>query len=236
MKSFYAIAFALSFFSLNAQVADKTVTDCSGTSNSIYAVLGSGKVLVVASKGVDCSTCKGSAPQVQTFASQNKGTIEVWGALTYAFNSNNPTCTQVNNWVSTYNWTDIFTFADTDRHFYKTGTPRYIVYDPSDSTVAYSGPNRTQAFQVAQSLASSVGSVEENLSELSIINFRGGIEVINLTDRTTYELFDITGKNVDSGVLMPSEGKIYTENFNQGIYLIRFETTSGITVRKIYMN
>jgi Zn/Cd-binding protein ZinT len=68
---------------LSAQVADKSVTDCNGNTNSIYAVLNSGKVLVVTSSGLDCSICMSAAPAIQAYAAQNSANIEVWGSMTY---------------------------------------------------------------------------------------------------------------------------------------------------------
>lgn len=237
MKIFYTAFLLLALVPLGAQVADKSVTDCAGTTNSIYSVLGSGKVLVVASKGLDCSICKSSAPAVQNFAAQNVGSIEVWGAMTFTYNSNTPTCAQVSNWVSTYSWTDVFSFVDSDRHWYMTGTPRYLVYDPADSSLAYVGANRSLAFQTAKSLVSSVGRGELDFSDINIINVEQGVEVQNLPAPISYDLYSLTGMVVLEGNLDRNENRVGTAGLKSGIYLLKLSTKAGEgVVRKIYVN
>lgn len=237
MKTFNALLLLIAFLPLSAQVADKSVSDCSGSTRSIYGVLGSGKVLLVASKGLDCSICKNSAPDVQNFAGQNQGRIEVWGAMTYTFNANTPTCAQVANWVSTYNWTDIFTFVDSDRHWFMTGTPRYIVYDPSDNSEAYNGPNKNTAFQTATSLANSIGVTESSLQEIEISQVVGGIEIKNLPFTVSFNLYSLTGKEIFSGRMDENNNRISTESLKSGIYLLRLQGSGGAeVVRKLFVN
>lgn len=229
----------LFFLPLSGQVADKTVTDCNGNSRSIHGVLATGKVLVVTSSGVDCSICMGAAPAVQTFAAQNTGTMEVWGAMTFksSANTNKPSCTQVNNWVNTYSWNDVFALVDSDRHFFMSGTPRYIVYDPSDYSIAYSGPNRSQAFQTATALANTVGFSTPGLRDVELVNFPGGIELKNFSGTMHYKLVSLTGKLVASGNLDQSGNRLMTNTMRPGIYLLALEAGDGQRItRKIFVN
>lgn len=237
MKAFYSFIYLVCMLPLAAQVADKSVSDCAGNTRSIHGVLGSGKVLVVASKGLDCSICKGAAPAVQSFAAQNVGSIEVWGAMTFTYNSNTPTCSQVGNWVSTYGWTDIFTFVDSDCYWFMTGTPRYIVYDPSDFSEAYKGPNRSVAFQTAMDLANTVGIRTPKLNETEIINMRGGLEVRNLATVVDYQLIGLTGALVGSGTLDAGNNRISTLSLRPGIYLLTLKSQDGNSItRKVLVN
>ncbi len=237
MKRFYTALLCIALLPLGAQVADKSVTDCAGTTKSIHGILGSGKVLVVASKGLDCSICKNSAPDVQNFAAQNVGTIEVWGAMTFTYSSNTPSCSQVDNWVNTYNWSDVFAFVDSDRHWFKTGTPRYLVYDPSDFSIAYTGASRSTAFQTAINLANSVGIEAWSIQDIEIVNIPGGMDINNLSDGAFFSLYSLTGKVVKEGVVDSNNKHISTQDFNSGIYLLMLQTEAGTkTVRKIFVN
>ena len=237
MREFYSLLLAVVLLPLTAQVADKSVTDCNGNTRSIHGVLATGKVLVVASKGLDCSICKSAAPAVQNFAAQNIGTIEVWGAMTYTYSSNTPTCSDVSSWISTYGWTDVFTFVDSDKHWFLVGTPRYIVYDPSDYSIAYAGPNRTTAFQTASGLANSVGLSGALLSDIELVNFTGGVEIRNLSESADYRLVSLTGHIVDSGRLDKEHNLIYTSAFRSGIYLLALQSRGGERItRKIFVN
>ena len=237
MKNLYPIFLALLVLPAFGQVANKTVTDCNGDTRSIYGVLSTGKVLLVTSSGLDCSICMGAAPQVQSFAAANKGSVEVWGAMTFTYNSNNPTCTQVTGWVNNYSWTDVFAFSDDTRHWFMTGTPRYIVYDPADSSKAYEGPSRSQAFQTATSLANTVGLEQRDLDRVEVGNYAGGIRVFNLGESTTAELISLTGKLIKSGRLSPDANQINTSGLRSGIYLLRLQTGNNETlVRKVLVN
>ncbi len=238
MKKLYlALLFGASV-ALSAQVADKSVTDCNSTTKSIYTALATGKPLVVASKGFDCSICQGAASPLQNWASQNPG-VQVWGAMTFNYSGNTPTCSNVSSWVGQYNWNNIFTFIDDTRHWYKFGTPRYYVYDPSDSTIAYEGANQSTALSTAEGLAATVGQPEVTQKPFSVSASNGSVSLFNLPQGyTTVQVVSLTG-NVVKTVNFSSPGdveKVALENFSVGIYLVNVQNKSGFhTVRKVYL-
>lgn len=142
---------------------DKTIYDCNSNSKTIQNTLGTGKALIIAHEGVDCSICQSKAPALQTWANNNQVKVEVWAAMTYKYDPNtfSNACQATNNWVSTYNWTDIFAFPDSNRAWVQNATPTYYVYSPADSSIIYQGTSESTAQSTAIS-ASTVG-LKENL-------------------------------------------------------------------------
>ena len=242
MKKLYTLLFLGGMvFSLNGQVADRTETDCSQNSRSIHQVLGEGKVLIIASKGLDCSICMGHAPQVEAFAAQNVGSVEVWGAMTMRYSGAVPTCTQVNNWANTYNWQHIFAFVDQTQYYYDLGTPRYYVYDPRDSSEAYNGFSWNDAKDKAEEIASASLSTPEVAKEPEVEVFAyNNILVVDgtISLNTNIEVIDLTGKPVYNTLLTGINGRQELE-FNHpgaGIYLVRLSYGSKVVTRKVMLN
>ncbi len=229
MKNIFLLAFALVTLNTTAQVADTTVTDCNANTNSIYAVLASGKPLIIASKGFDCSNCKSTAAALQTWASQNKSDVEVWGAMTFTYSGNTPTCTNVSSWVSTYSWTDIFTFLDSGRHWFKNGTPRYYVYDPADSTIAYEGNRQATALSTASSLVSSVSVDELKQPKFLASGGDGLITLFNIPEASTIEVMSLTGQVVERyETLAPAKtASINIYESTPQIYVVRLNSAGA---------
>jgi hypothetical protein len=92
MKKLLTVLLSLSLLILQGQVMDRTVEDCNNNSNSIFNILASGKALIIASKGFDCSICVNRAPGWGTWATANKQQVEVWGAMTNTYSSAIPSC------------------------------------------------------------------------------------------------------------------------------------------------
>ncbi len=238
MKKLYIALFLGASIALSAQVADKTVTDCNSTTKSIYAALATGKPLVVASKGFDCSNCRSTAAALQNWAAQNPN-VQVWGAMTYNYSSNTPMCSDVSAWVSQYSWTSIFSFVDDSRHWYKFGTPRYYVYDPADSTIAYEGSSQSTALSTAAGLVSTVSQSEIEKKEFSLSASNGSVSLFNLPQGPiTVQVVSLTG-NVVKTVNFNSPAaleKVVLDKFSAGIYLVNVQNKSGFrTVRKVYL-
>ncbi len=245
MKKLYITLF--SFFLLTtsslAQVQNQTVTDCNSLTKDMYSVLTTGKVLVVASKGFDCSICKSKAPGLQSWAASHKLSIEVWGAMTYTYNSNTPNCSNVNSWKSSYGWNDIFTFVDANRTWYGAGTPQYFVYDPADSTLAYQGFSESTARTTAQNLSNpSIGIQEVKISQKTffISQSDGYLQLHNLpSEPVDVQIFDLTGKVVKSQKVSVNGDimRVSITNFKSGLYLVkvkgsgRFEKVKKFTVQ-----
>lgn len=60
------IAIIGGFTIATAHPPNATVYDCISNSKNIYQTLGTGKSIIIASKGFDCSICMNSAPTVQS--------------------------------------------------------------------------------------------------------------------------------------------------------------------------
>lgn len=241
MKKFLFLFLASATLSSFGQVADQTVTDCNSNSRSIYAVLASGKPLVIASKGFDCSNCKSTAAALQSWASQNSASVEVWGAMTFTYSSSTPTCSNVSSWVSTYSWNDIFSYLDANRFWFKFGTPRYYVYDPADSTIAYEGPSQSIALSTALTLVpSNIGQTEVEAPLFSVSS--GEVGKINLYDlpqgETMVQIVSLTGVVVQEiNFSSPTAyEEVSLDKYSTGIYLVNVQNKSGFqSVKKVYL-
>lgn len=240
MKKLFSTLLISATLALSGQVMDTTVTDCNNNSRSIYATLATGKALVVASKGFDCSICKNKAPGWQSWTSQNKSQVEVWGAMTFLYSGNTPTCNDANSWVSTYSWNDIFTFLDLNKKWFTGGTPYYYVYDPSDNSIAYQGNSDAQARSTALSVSQvTIGLGEAIQKPFSVSGGEGFVSLDNLPHTTTkIQIVALTGKVIKTvNILSPqSVEKVDLSNYTAGIYLVNVQNKNGFqAVRKVYL-
>ncbi|MDZ7847681.1 MAG: T9SS type A sorting domain-containing protein [Owenweeksia sp.] len=237
MKQLYTFIFLLATLPFLGQVPDKTVTDCNNFTQSIHGVFATGQVLMVVSNGLDCSICRGEAPSLQNFASQNSTNITVWGAMTNRYSGAIPPCSEVNTWVNDYNWNDIYSFIDSSQHWFKFGTPRYYVYDPGDSSLAYEGISFSTAKQTARSLANSVGNRETGSPEFSLHTYQGFLEVQQWPyDRLHLTLLNITGKEIRNLHTSNADIRISTLGLAPGVYLVSLSNGKGFKeVRKVYV-
>ena len=224
-----------------AQVADVQVKDCNNAQSSIYSVLGSGKVLVVASEGLDCSKCAAKAPALQSWALQNSSGISVWGAMTNTYSNNIPNCSDVTGWVNNYGWNNIFSFIDTNEFWFEAGTPRFTVYNPGDTSIAYQGYDESLAKNIAEQLASGVSvGISENSEKGFFITQSDQFVGLHHLPNTVIDvsLVSITGKvvrslryEVDSDLI-----KVPITGLNTGIYLVSAQNNFGFkAVRKIHI-
>lgn len=226
MKNITLFCLLLFSVSLVAQPPlDTMVTDCNGNTKNIQTVLGTGKALIIAHKGVDCSICRSSAPNLQTFAAQNSSRVEVWGAMTWKYNQSSftPACTETQNWKNQYNWNDIFTFADNNRAWLASGTPRYYVYSPRDSSIVWQGSNQVTATQRALQ-ESTVGISEEQRADpvrifgydhrIQVLNIPSNISAIRLVNTSGQVVFE--DQNVNSSTFQ-------INSLKNGIYFVQLE-------------
>lgn len=236
MKHLYLILFLFAIHGLNGQAADYSVTDCSGNSNSIYQVLGGGQPLIVASKGFDCSICVSRAGGWGNWASNNPS-VAVWGAMTLTYSNSTPTCTQVNNWVSTHSWSSIYTFIDSNEYFFSAGTPRYIVFSPVDSTVIYTGGSESQARTAALGAVNSINLPENSLERLQFYYSNGTLHFQSVpTGNTLVEIYNLTGKKERVFTLRKDRKEYPVSDLPKGIYLLRFSNQSTALTRKIVIS
>ncbi len=241
MKKIYFLLFSICSFVGQAQTPDITVTNCNGVSNSIYSELANAKVLLVASEGFDCGNCQSEAAGLQAWAAQNKSQISVWGAMTYTYSASIPPCSDLYSWVSTYGWNDIYTFIDSSESWFMSGTPRFTVYSPADSSIAYQGFDEGAAKATAIQLAgSTVGLAKTSAADFFISQANGELRLHNLAKgKTRVQLTSMTGKVVMDKILYPNgpELKLEVGGMKPGIYLVSVQNNAGLkTVRKIYLN
>jgi hypothetical protein len=235
MKNFYTLLILLVSLPGFTQVADRTETDCNNTSQSIYGVLGTGKALIVASEGLDCSICQGKAPGLQNWAAANSAKVQVWGAMTFTYNNNTPTCAQVSNWVNTYNWTSVFTFVDNNEFYFQSGTPIYWVYSPADST--RSGPygNENVAYQAALDAAlPDVSAPQYALKDVNHYTNENTLFLGNLPQQPLQlKLLGLSGQIIKSVTLEENNAQIAIANLPAGIYLVNLNLKGAQTTFKI---
>ncbi len=239
MKTLQSILLALCVSFLSNTYAqtptNATVYDCANISKNIYTTLGTGKSLVVLSKGFDCSICINAAPAWQTFAAANTNQVEVWGAMTFTYGMAVPNCSNVSTWKNTHNWNDILMFIDTTERWYQSGTPRYIVYSAIDSSIVYQGRNAATARNIAlnNSVVSSVNDYTA-VNDVKLLNNGRQITVANLPDDLeSIHLVDISGRIMKQ--LKPSADQVsISGERHTGIYFLRFiSNTNQIATLKI---
>jgi hypothetical protein len=210
---------------------NKTVYDCNGNSRTIHDVLGSGKALIIAHKGVDCSICQGVAPSWQTWAAANKTKVEVWGAMTYKYNPNNfsPMCTATLNWKNTYNWTDIFTFPDSSRLWAHNQTPRYYVYSPIDSSIAWQGSSHTMA--QSEALSRSIVGIQDffKANDIQLIYNGQHLKLNKLPASVSFvSIYDLSGRLLLSESTSGEQFQLNVENWSKGTYFIQLKSNKNI--------
>lgn len=234
MKNLYTITLVLFSFFLSSTYAqtptNATVYDCANVSKNIYATLGSGKSIVVLSKGFDCSICINAAPAWQTFAAANTNAVEVWGAMTFTYGMAVPNCNNVSTWRNTHGWNNIFMFIDTTERWYQSGTPRYIVYSARDSSIVYQGRNATTARNIALN-NSVVGSVQNYtaVDDVKMLNYGSYLVLTNLpSDLQSIQLVDINGRLISPFNPNSNQVSISAER-PAGVYFLRFTSTSNQT-------
>ena len=239
MKKILLALFAVMAFGAYAQkVPNASYTDCNGNTQDIYSVLATGKVLMIASKGLDCSICMSHAVDYESFISANDATIAGWGAMVYNYQQTSPTCANINSWNAAYGWNKIFSFVDANKDFLMSGTPRYYVINPADSTEVYSG-NYNTAKQTALQYASSISiDEEEYFGDLKVFRQNDAIALqtsVNIANNSTVILYNITGQQeqVWSELELDQSGYRLTLNksLNSGVYLLRL-TSNGREVTK----
>lgn len=237
MKHYYLIFSFFLYLGSQAQVADYTVTSCQGSQQSIHQVLGTGKALIVASEGFDCSICASKAPGWGSWATANSSKVAVWGAMTLTYSNNIPTCAQLSNWVSNYNWSAIYTFIDSNEYFFEAGTPRFMVYSPVDSSLVYTGASESQARAAALSASNAVSLQENTLENLQFYYANGVLQFKKVpSGNTMVEIYNLTGKKERVFTLRKDRKEYVLSDLPKGIYLMRLSNQSSAITRKIVIS
>jgi len=217
MKNLLSLILAAATFGLSAQ----NYTNCAGSSENLQQWLSAGTPVLVASKGVDCSICMSQAPQLGTFASNNPQ-VRVWAAMTYKYSNQDPSCTQVNQWSSSYGWADLFAFSDATKAFKGSYSPRYQVYAPNGS-LAYEGPSLDAASSTALGLVSGIGIGENAVLHFSVHRGPSSLDIVGIEAGQTvaYELIDLAGRSLMRGTLTDANAAISVQGLRSGIHLLK---------------
>jgi hypothetical protein len=239
MKTFTTLFAAITIgFSAFAQaVPDASFTDCNGNTRSVYAAIGSGKVLLVANAGINCSICMSHAQSVASVANNNPTTIEVWGSMTTK-TGGAVTCNAISSWVTTYGWGNVFSFNDANKYWFVSGTPRYTVINPVDSTVAYAGSNWNTAKQTAENLANSSIGIDENatLAMVYLVD-----DVLRISAQTTLSnaeisLYSLTGQRIQVWQVAQLTGSVnlpLPSALRAGLYVVRIRAAGKEFTAKV---
>ncbi|MFT6948596.1 MAG: hypothetical protein ACJARP_003030 [Vicingaceae bacterium] len=235
LLSLLSVFFLTTFF---AQVPSNiTVYDCGGNSENIYNTLGTGKSVIVLSKGLDCSICRNSAPGWQTWALANTNNVAVWGAITYLYNPAAfppaSMCILTDTWEVTYGWANIFTFPDSNRLWFQASTPKYYVYSAIDSSIAYQGTSSTLARNAAIA-QSTVGLNKNILLDAKVFIYNGIITIKDLPSSIdALKIYNAKGQLVFQKDLSQSSEKIDVSQFEKGIYILQFSSPKGLESKKL---
>lgn len=243
MKRIITLCFStLLYLGLQAQApANKTVYDCNGNSKNIYNTLGTGKAIIVAHKGVDCSICVNSAPGWQTWAAANTNKVEVWGAITYTYNPSQFTmanmCQKTLQWKATHSWNDIFTFPDSTRLWVNGGSPRYYVYSPIDSSIVYQGPN----FNTARTTALAQSVVGLSAANLETSKFFVNAKQLTVESKgtliNTISVFQINGQLAYEENVNTTATKIDLSNLGSGTFIVQLKGANNeINNKKVILH
>jgi hypothetical protein len=240
MKTLYTFLGILFALVAQAQIENRTETDCDGNSQSIYEILETGKPLIIASKGLDCSICMGQASNLAAFAN-NQPNIQIWGAMYYLYQDQEADCPSIDNWENSYGWSNIFSFPDLEEYWASEfGAPTYTVIDPTTTEVVYSGGSFTNASNEALGLIT-VGLDDPRTDPSFTLYSNGGILNIQiespLSAMARIEVINILGQEIISEEISVKQGintlrKLFTEN--SGIFIANL-TLSGNTYSKKFL-
>lgn len=237
-KTLLTLLTVLSISTAFAQIpTNATVYDCNGASKNIYATLATGKSIIIANKGVDCSICVNSAPGWQTWAAANTGDVEVWGAITYTYSPSRFTvanmCFETARWKSTHAWNDIFTYPDSNRLWAQPSSPRYYVYSAIDSSIVYNGTSSVIARNTALA-QSTVGISSSILNNAKVFAANDLLNIKNLPQNVNQlSIYNTNGQLVLEHRLTEGNQEINISNYKKGIYIVRFANEKGTESRKL---
>jgi len=241
MKTLYTFLGILLVLLSQAQVDNRTETDCDGNSQNIYEILETGKPLIIASKGLDCSTCMAQADNLADFAN-NQPNIQIWGAMYYLYGQGEPAdCPSVDSWETSYEWENIFAFPDLEEFWAGDfGAPTYYVIDPLTTEIAYSGGSFSSATNSALGLIT-VGLEDEGQKSSFTLYNNNGVLHVNIDSpadgKGKIEVINILGQKVFSKELILRPGNIELKTpfkENSGIYIANLEI-NGKTYSKKFL-
>ena len=235
MKSFYLLSFIFLAHLALGQAPDFFAHNCAGKTQSLYQVLSSGKALVVASEGFDCSICQSKAAQLENRATNDSDRVVTWAAMTYTYSNQQPPCSELSRWDSVYAWETIFSFLDSNEYFFSLGTPRYLVYSPVDSSQIYVGSDEQQAYaQARQAAQQLLHRAPRPLLDNLHLQQQGGRILLRGLPRQPGQLqvFNLAGKRIYQTALRQGEENIPWQGYAPGVYLFHLRYPGQVKTLK----
>lgn len=228
MKKLVLLSFSIILYSATfAQVIpDKDQWTCNGVHENLYAQLNAGKTVVIAMQGLDCTGCIGNAPYVDTFATNNKADVRVWSALQLMAGSGG-TCTQVDTWMQTHGYADVFAFLDSS-NYWITNNPgaEWLVIDPADKMIKYKGYDRNQAFVEARKIFDpvSVKEVESTAVIKLYPNPAHDVISVQIQDNAMLHIYSADGRLVLSKSILTGYNDVDISQLSSGVYAVNILT------------
>lgn len=240
MRTFISLTFAFMQMITLAQNTNFTVTDCNNLTQNSFDVLNTGRVLIIASKGLDCSICQNQAPSIQSFSAANADKVAVWAAMNNRYSGSTPNCNDLATWRSTYSWNDVYMFIDGFDVWVGDGFPTYYVIEPETKTIIL----ETNSFNTASSTAL---AVSDTSAIATGINYNNDLHLnvyvanqklfitttlTNTIQNATLNLRDLNGKLILNSIVSLSDNTstIDISAIYKGLYLLQLKDASQKTL------
>lgn len=229
MKKLILLLF-ISFITLSIEaqlVADRTQYTCDSKSENVFDVLKSGKILMVCMQGLDCGGCRAGAPAVDTFATNNKNTVRVWGALNKI--NGGGTCSGIADWKTDFGYNDIFTFLDSTKYWEKTYGAEFVIFNPKDFKVYFKSFDASSAIAKANELNDIIAGVSTTEKKQVNVYPNPTASTIQVSVNEPIVLATITDALGKSETVIPINNSIDVSTLKQGIYFLHFTNKRGNT-------
>lgn len=219
---------AISCFTYNsyAQVPNKDQWTCDGTHENLHVQLDAGKTVVIAMQGLDCAGCNSNAPYLDTFATNNKAKVRVWSALQLMAGSGG-TCAGVATWQSTHGYQDVFTFLDSTNYWMTNNTgSEWLVIDPADKKIKYTGFDRDKAFVEARKIfdPTSVGDIDATNILAVYPNPASNVITVTLDEAAQLSIVNVMGQVMFSSSYGRGAQTIDISKYPSGMYVLNAVT------------
>jgi hypothetical protein len=240
------VVFILSFTlatSIAQTVTDVTETNCDNQTESVSQAISGGQPLIVVASGYDCWICQQEADDFDLMADTLVGKARVWGALHYKYNSGDPGCGVMEDWMNDYGWDNMFAFVDvnngTSKSWANGGYPSYTVIGV-DQTYLYKGTNKTNALNTLfEAMENTISSIAEESADFVLKGLSGqlGIEIIFSEPQSgVLTVYDLTGSILHQKSIKSKPSELI-ELEQSGLVLVNFTSSSGSnTTHKLLLN
>lgn len=240
-KIIYAISFVLGSLSMSqaqTTVQDFTKNDCAGNPHHLFAELNAGKVIILEYVMMDCAPCvvagNGLKSIVSQYNSSNPGQV-----IMYSIGFDDSyTCTDLNNWKSSNNFTHtVFTGGASDVSYYGgMGMPTIVIaagpyhkivykklgYAPGDNNAI---KNAINAGLVATGEKTPAPALPAFQAYPNPANSNLYLQLPQASGQV--ELYDVNGKKAGSWSVQSNEMTLDLAILPRGFYLLSYSNTEG---------